>query len=201
MESVQVRSLDADGMETAVSDPATIAVKTPTLPSFELPTDSIVGEFILNGKADPGATVELMADGAVVGTAVADADGDWNIPIDLPAGDYALNARVLDAAGNLVVESAPMDVAIAPAFTMPEITLPTADADNPFPLSGTGQAGSAVDILVDGVVVGTAVIGDDPGLGRLITRWLPAHMKLACKRRMAAAMPSLLSHSCLRCQI
>lgn len=159
--SVQVRSLDADGVETAVSDPATVTIKAPTLPSFNFPADLTAGEFMLDGKADPGAAVEFVANGEVVGTAVTDADGNWSLPLDLPAGDYALNARVMDAAGNLVVESEPMDVAIAPAFVMPAFTLPTADADNPFPLSGTGQPGGAVDILVDGEVVGTAVIGDD----------------------------------------
>ncbi len=158
--SLSVRSLDADGMETAVSDPAPLNI-APTMPAFDLPEDFAAGGFDWHGKADPGAVIDLLVDGEVVGQAAADADGNWSFPIELAGGDYQLSARLLDADGNVVMESEPTAVSIPAAFVMPEMTLPDMGADNPFPLSGTGQPGSDVDILVDGEVVGTAVVGDD----------------------------------------
>lgn len=67
-----------------------------------------------SGKAEPGATVNLYDNGAKIGHAVADKDGQWRFTPDtaLASGDHAFTTEVIDKAGNSSGQSEPMAVVV-----------------------------------------------------------------------------------------
>lgn len=163
---VRLQAIDLDGNVATESDGFDLSLGELTLPDFDLPSfDFSAGDVNFGGVGTPGSTMELVANGDVVGTAVVDANGNWSIPVDLPVGDYDLSLRMLDADGNLLAESEGRNVTVAeaaPAFALPTFDLPEADlAGGDVTLTGTGTPGSEVDVVVNGEVVGTAVVADD----------------------------------------
>ncbi|WP_420645762.1 Ig-like domain-containing protein [Candidatus Leptofilum sp.] len=165
---VRLQAIDLDGNVASESDGFNLSLGELTLPDFDLPgLDFNAGEVDLSGVGTPGSTMELVANGEVVGTAVVGDDGTWSIPVDLPVGDYDLSLRMLDADGNLLAESVGRNVTVAAEasgaeFVLPMFDLPAADlAGGDVTLTGIGTPGAEVEIVVNGEVVGTIVVGDD----------------------------------------
>ncbi|MEC7524213.1 MAG: Ig-like domain-containing protein [Myxococcota bacterium] len=118
----------------------------------------------VTGTADPGATVEISVDGTVLGTVMADATGNWSFPVDtdLAEGEHTVTASTSNAAGRTASDTHTFTVDTTP----PELTLTAPEEgerlDTARPVfRGTGEPGALVEILVDGVVVGSVVVGDD----------------------------------------
>jgi len=119
----------------------------------------------VTGRAEPGSTVTVTdGDGLVLGSAVADANGDWAFDsVALADGTYTITATATDAAGNV----SPADSVRFTVDTSVEPPLVTEPADGGTitdrtpTISGTGEPGATVEVTIDGQVVGTAVIGDD----------------------------------------
>jgi cysteine-rich repeat protein len=131
---------------TAPPDGARIADRTPRI----------------TGTADPGATVEVYVDGALVGTVTAAADGTWSLDTasSLPDGEHTLRAvatagaRTATASGSFTVD----------ASTTVAITEPAdgATIGTPRPTyTGTAEPGATVTVLVDGVEIGMTTAGPD----------------------------------------
>lgn len=134
-------------------------------------TTIVAGEPVtLTGTAAPGATVQLLIDDVESGRVTADADGRWSLPLTIAtAGPHTLDLRTLDGTTVVSALRRPRTLTVAPA--------PVADAPPPQPVGdppvlapldgpllvtgGLGQlAGSAapnalVEVVVDGVAVGT----------------------------------------------
>ncbi|KFB10914.1 Ig-like domain repeat protein [Nitratireductor basaltis] len=165
-----------------------LPVAPPTVESFE--TDSgIIGDGITNdatlvfaGTAKPGSTVTVFLDALEIGTALADAQGNWTLDHSqtvLPDGTYSITATQQDVAGNPPSQaSAPLQVTVdtngggeTPLPSAP----PTVDSfaddsgivgdgitnDATLVFTGTGEAGSTVTVHVDGEPIGTATVGAD----------------------------------------
>ncbi len=135
---------------------------TAVAPALDLPTANPDGTLTGSGTGEPGATVELWADGYRLGATTVGADGRWTVTAALPAGGYALKARAVDAEGQLLAESMAMAwempvFAITPTLTLPD----TITAGQPVRLSGIGTPGAEIQIVADGNVVGTAIVGAD----------------------------------------
>jgi hypothetical protein len=67
------------------------------------PTDKNTSDNTLTvtGTAEPGSTVKIYANGVLVGTAVADANGNYSVTSSaLADGVYPLSVTSTDAAGN-----------------------------------------------------------------------------------------------------
>ncbi len=172
---LQVQTLDADGNVVNESDPFTLSFALPeiALPSFELPDldlDNLLAgdEVELGGVGEPGSEVAIVADGEVVGTATVGEDGTWSFPWPSgEAGDYELQVQTLDEDGNVVNESDPFTLSFSlPDFTVPILELPDFDlggffAGSESTLTGAGEPGNQVEVVVDGEVVGTAIVGED----------------------------------------
>ncbi|SEK93114.1 Myxococcales GC_trans_RRR domain-containing protein/MYXO-CTERM domain-containing protein [Stigmatella aurantiaca] len=115
-----------------------------------------------SGTAEPGSTVAIIVDGTSAGTAVADASGNWTFTptTPLPDGPHTVRATASDAAGNVSPPSNTNNFTVdtaAPAA--PVVTTPANNAvinDNTPTYSGTAEQGSTVNVIVDGVPVGTA---------------------------------------------
>ncbi|MEO6920622.1 MAG: Ig-like domain-containing protein, partial [Collimonas sp.] len=139
----------------------------------------------LHGHAEAGSTVTIYGNDQMLGTAVADADGNWRFtPTELPDGSYNFTARATDAAGNIGLPSDPYEVIIdtvAPgkpglgdegnsnigdilddygpikgSIDNPGLT----DDDTPT-LIGKGEPGDTVTIIDNGEVIGTAPVDKD----------------------------------------
>jgi hypothetical protein len=96
---------------------------------------------MLTGTAEPLATIEVLDDGASIGTTTAGGDGSWSFPI--PAGGrHTYTARATDAAGNASPLSAPRTVGADIAQVTPTPT-PT-PSPTPTPVPGKTVVGAPV---------------------------------------------------------
>lgn len=175
--NVVVRTLDASGAKLNESKPLTVNVPQPAAatPQFSQPEVAADGSLTLAGSAQPGATLDVLANGNSLGTAVADAAGAWTFASQLGPGDYNLVVRTLDTSGAAVNETAPVAVSVAaqptatpvpptptpvlqltpePAPVTPPVEpviYPPQVADNgSFTVSGTAQPGATLDIAASG---------------------------------------------------
>lgn len=87
-----------------------------TGPRFDVARVDDHGEAaVIAGQAAPGAKVELLRDGKVLDTAVADASGQFVMtPPQLPAGSYELTLRAKAPDGTVTQSGRTMPVTIAP---------------------------------------------------------------------------------------
>ncbi|CAO3380534.1 DUF4347 domain-containing protein [Azospirillum argentinense] len=125
----------------------------------------------LSGTAEANATVTVMVDGTVVGTTVADENGFWvhRLQTPLTDGTHDITTTATNRFGIVsdpsdalaVVIDTAVPVAPAPSVTSATVAGPAAGERisgiaTPS-LAGTTEAGSRVNVLVDGKVAGTAV--------------------------------------------
>jgi hypothetical protein len=122
----------------------------------------------LTGTAEAGSTVIVRAGGKVVGSAVADANGTWNLTAKhLVDGVYDLSATATDGAGNTSAGSAPSKIRVDTQVSAATIDLSaTSDtglsaADRitsatALALEGTAEQGATVVVRDGTVVLGTA---------------------------------------------
>ena len=179
--------------DTATPEPTPVptieAIAAPELAQPEIAAD---GSVKLSGRGQPGAMLDILANGASVGSTKVASDGAWLYTPQLAAGDYELVVNTVDAAGKVINQSAPLAITVpAPPVTpaMPQFTKPQIADDGNLTLSGAGEPKSTLDILANGVSLGTAVVADDgtwdfaapldPGDYDLIVRTLNADGSVA----------------------
>lgn len=83
--------------------------------SFDVVSVEPTGETVVAGRSDPGAIVGLMANGKLVGKAIANQDGEWSIILDKPLspGDYDVNLQALDENDNAVGDASGQRLAVS----------------------------------------------------------------------------------------
>ncbi|WP_186132029.1 Ig-like domain-containing protein [Burkholderia gladioli] len=192
--ALTAQSKDAQGAEGEVSEPYLVKVDTtaPEAPSIVDVIDdvgTVTGSIArdettddtrptLKGTAEPGSIVfvEDRINGATafVGSALADADGNWTLRPDTPLknGDHQFEAMAQDAAGNESVASEVYGITVmqgvpsAPAITgvtdavEPKIghVEPNGATNDAQPtVNGTAVPGQIVHVSIDGKEVGTAI--------------------------------------------
>jgi nucleoid-associated protein YgaU len=141
-------SMQRDDAEVAEAEPATVETPTgaPTaedegpetlpLPRFDIVRVDRSGYAVVAGAATPGSQVELLANGEVLATTTAEADGNWVIDTQTPlAGGPVELALRMTAPDGLVVTSS--DTVI--------IYVPEREGDRPIVLRTT--PGGATEIL------------------------------------------------------
>ncbi|WP_375195977.1 Ig-like domain-containing protein [Sphingobium sp.] len=188
--SFTARATDAVGNQGTLSSPFVIRVDTsaPAAPVIAGITDD-VGTLqgpvanggvtndtvpLLRGTAEAGSTVTILANGSALGTAIADASGNWSFSPASPLteGSYSFTATAADAAGNASPASGAFAITVdltAPAA--PVINVITDDVapntgtianggisnDSAPTLNGTAAAGATVLVYDNGALVGSAV--------------------------------------------
>lgn len=116
----------------------------------------------LSGTAEAGSTVYLYDNGAQIGTATADASGNWSFtPPALADGSHSFTVTASDDAGNISGPSSPFVVTVdtvAPGA-------PTLNPTDGTTISGTAEAGAiiALDTNGDGTAEATATADADGG--------------------------------------
>ena len=113
---------------------------------------------VISGVAEAGATVSLFNGTALIGSAVADVNGNWQVsPAALPNATYTLTAVATDAAGNSSEASASFTVTID---TAPPPAPGIAATDGTM-LTGIAEAGSQVNIDIGNNGTIDATVGTD----------------------------------------
>jgi hypothetical protein len=181
--SLTATATDVAGNTSATSAALVITIDTtaPIAPTIDLDAGSDLGSSAtddltadttptLTGTTEAGATVTISNGSTVLGTAVADANGDWSFTTDtLLDGSHSLSATTTDVAGNTGASSPALSVTIdttAPA--VPTIDLDAASdtgsdstdnitSDATPTLTGTAEAGATVTIRIGSTVLGTTV--------------------------------------------
>ena len=115
---------------------------------------------IINGTAEAGALVEVFIDGNSIGTATADAIGNWSFDHTgtvLADGTYDLTTVTTDLAGNSSATSAPQQVTIetvAPATPVCVVTPDPANTGTALTATCSGVETDAI-VTIPGYVCGT----------------------------------------------
>jgi hypothetical protein len=188
---LSVVAIDPAGRES-VSAPHSFAIATPPQvlePRFEaFPGERLaLGAYALAGIGEPGYQIQLLVDGASVGSTIAGEDGRWELTANfVQPGRFRLQVSTLDEAGQLLNRSAEQLVTIAPAPrpVVAQSATPTntpAPSDTPVPpkpiavesmivsnsggqaqlaLSGSGEPNVVVDVLVNETAVVSTTIGE-----------------------------------------
>jgi nucleoid-associated protein YgaU len=126
----------------AVSAPA--APAEPEAPSFDVAGIEADGAAVIAGRAAPGAKVSLIANGEIIGTAVANEAGEWSMVLEKPlaGGDYDMLLRMETTDGKTVESKQRLTVSLAGnGKDRPLIVLNTPDAP-----SSVLQQPSAVEV-------------------------------------------------------
>ena len=149
---LQARMIASDGTDLSMAEAAGLVVPAlgvvPTLI-----VDVADGGSIWRGTAQPNATVEIVVDGIVVGTAAADADGNWSWTPDLELGAYEVVVRAADdpdLASDAQTVRFGQPVNIGPA----EI-VDAGDGSADLTLRGTAVPNSLIQIIINGEIVDT----------------------------------------------
>jgi MYXO-CTERM domain-containing protein len=115
----------------------------------------------ISGTALPGASVTLttVIDSVVttLGTVVAVGSGNWSLDVPSPLDDatYVVTATATDLAGNMAEDMS--------SFTVDTMTFVTIESVDPLTgvITGTGEPGSTVVVLIDSVEIGSVVVAND----------------------------------------
>ena len=123
---------------------------------------------IIGGTAEAGSSVAVLVDGASIGTTTTDGSGNWTFDYSgtaLTDGFYTLTAVATDGAGNSSAASGDFAVTVdSSAPAAPAVTAITDDtgtagdsitSDTNLVISGTAEAASSVEVLLDGGSIGT----------------------------------------------
>lgn len=168
MAGTRVLTATSTDAATNVSMPSmsvsvTVDGTPPAAPTITAPTNGATtgATPTITGTAEANATVTVLIDGMVVGTAPANAQGAWTFTPSTPltSGAHTVAARATDAAGNTgpTTPLVNFTVQAGPPAT-PTVTFASPTRDSTPTFSGTGAPGSTVTVFVDGVSVCTATV-------------------------------------------
>ncbi len=141
----------------------------PPLPTAHLPAEGLELEgdtLVLTGEGAPGTLVQVVMDTTIIGQAVVDADGRWQVTAapTLP-GTYTVLTQVVDEDGQVLGQSFPQSLAVLPAFVPPSITSPPPDTVQKgiLAVSGEGGPGGTIELLVNSEVISHSLVAEDGG--------------------------------------
>ncbi len=160
--------MDAAGNSKSVSD--TVALDTEVV-NHTTSTNAVEGDDVVNydelqdgvqftGTTEPGSSVNVTV-GSVTRVATVDSNGNWSVDFavtDIPEGEYSTSviAEATDAAGNMTTATDTFNVdtfvnELTAATVETDGTVNASELADGTTLTGTVEAGSSVDITVQGV--------------------------------------------------
>ena len=131
-----------------LSTPANGSTTTDTTPTF-------------TGTAERGATVRVVVDGTLIGTTTANGSGSFSYtpPTALAQGEHRALVQAVDQAGNVSDDSNTNRFTVdSVAPRAPVVQTPpdgSSTSDRTPTVTGTAEAGSTVEIFIDGGSIGT----------------------------------------------
>ena len=129
---------------------------------------------LISGTGEAGTTVSVLDGAIVLATAIVPANGLWSAPVTLTGeGHHSLSATDPDAAGNIGTSNV-IDVLLD--ATAPTVTIGSAGGLTNQPaqiISGTGEAGTVVQVLDGAVQIGSATVDPATGLWSVSATLVP----------------------------
>jgi hypothetical protein len=140
---------EANAVAAALADSPAMPDGGDGVPAFDIARIEPTGEAVIAGRTAPGATVELLRNGEVHDSAVADQSGQFAmVPPRLPPGTYHLTLRSKGPDGKLVTSKQSVAVALEPSpKDRPVVALVTPDKPTVVlsqPAAPTSMAGAVV---------------------------------------------------------
>ena len=185
--AIKAQASDTGGDTSAFTQPLSVTIDTtapaaPSVPDLAAASDSGVSNTdnitnvttpVFSGKSAVGSTVTLFDGSTAVGTAKADATGNWSIKSSLlSVGARAIKAQASDTAGNASTFTQSLSVTIdstAPAVpSVPDLAAVSdsgvSNSDNITKVTtpiftGKGDVGSTVTLYDGSTVIGTTKAG------------------------------------------
>jgi uncharacterized lipoprotein YbaY len=130
---IEVVALDEEGNGTETVTTVTLSVAAadaPEVAGWQLPIpefSALSGALAWAGTTDPDTSVTILVDGEEIDVVSADADGKWQININLEAGAHDVAFGRMDEDGNVTAQTEPVTVEIPgqlPQINLPEFSLP-----------------------------------------------------------------------------
>ncbi|AUM11350.1 Ig-like domain-containing protein [Ketobacter alkanivorans] len=152
---------------SAPAAPAVTAITTDTGSSDGITSDN---SLVFSGAAEANSTVTVFVDAGSIGTTTASGAGAWSYDYtgtSLSDGTYSITASTQDTAGNTSALSSTFSVTVDSSTpAAPAITGITTDSgandgitnDNTLIISGTGEVGLVVDLMLDGSSILTPTV-------------------------------------------
>lgn len=175
--------------QTTPSQPA--AQQDNGKPSFDVVRVEPSGDATIAGRASPHAAIAIYANGAVVGRATANENGEWAIVLDRPLapGEYELTVTSVADGGKSEVEAAervavsvprnkteqPLVAIVSPdqptrvvqqpaSAATPSVVITTIQlTDGTLSISGAAAPGALLKVYIDDAAVGDATAGAEGG--------------------------------------
>jgi hypothetical protein len=114
----------------------------------------------LTGMGEPGSTIQIRIGRHVLGTIEVGDDGTWAWEGKLLPGEYQVVTGIVDDSGQVVGEAPPVPLVVREAAP-PQVGEVQFDEEKTATVSGRGEPGVTVEVLEDGVVIGTAEVAED----------------------------------------
>ncbi|MEO2075915.1 MAG: Ig-like domain-containing protein [Bacillus sp. (in: firmicutes)] len=140
-----------------VSEAATVLVLDVTAPPQPVVFEVTDADSSVKGQAEAKSTIMVSANGTAIGWGVASADGTFNVEIPAQQVGTKIVVTATDKAGN---KSEPASVIVTDG-TAPGKPVVGDVTDQDTKVSGSAEAGSKVEVRVDGAVIGSGMASED----------------------------------------
>ncbi|WHY66775.1 Ig-like domain-containing protein [Neobacillus sp. SuZ13] len=141
-----------------VSEMTTVMVKDVTAPGKPEVNEVTEKDYVVTGKAEAGSKVEVkVVDSSVIASGTADEDGNFKLSISVQNAGTELVITSTDTAGNV----SDAEKVIVKDVTAPEQPIVYEVTDKDTTVKGQAEAGSKVEVKVNGPVIGTGIAGED----------------------------------------
>lgn len=129
--------------------PSGTAAAKPARPSFDIVRINPRGDTVMAGRAEPGARVQILDGGKVIGEATADARGEWVfVPAEpLPPGNRQLSLRTVPTGGRPAATSDSNVVLVVPEKGKDIAGRPSEEPSRPLALKVPSEGGGATQVL------------------------------------------------------
>ncbi|MFP7298691.1 Ig-like domain-containing protein [Neobacillus niacini] len=151
---LDVTAADNAGNVSAAAKAVVKDVTTPDQPTVNEVTEK---DTSVTGKAEAGSKVEVKANGTVIGSATAGNDGAFTVTIPVQKAGTELEVTAIDGAGNV---STPV-IVVVKDVTAPDMPTVNEVTDKDTSVTGKAEAGSKVEVKVNGTIVGSTTAGAD----------------------------------------
>nr|WP_263324623.1 Ig-like domain-containing protein [Neobacillus sp. Marseille-Q6967] len=134
--------------------PGEVDTTPPAKPTVNAVSDK---DSVVTGQAEAGSKVDVKVNGAVIATGTTGADGQFTVKIPVQSAGTELVVTATDQAGNVSTET----IVVVQDVTAPAKPTVNEVSDKDSIVTGQAEAGSKVDVKVNGAVIGTGTAGAD----------------------------------------
>ncbi|MEH7545223.1 Ig-like domain-containing protein, partial [Neobacillus vireti] len=140
-----------------ISEATTVVVKDGTSPAKPVVNEVTDKTTTATGQAEIGSKVEIKVNGSVIGSGITGADGKFSVKIPVQKAATQLVVIATDQAGN---ESESVTVVVKDV-TSPAKPFVNEVTDKTTNVTGQAEAGSTVEVKVNGTAIGSSTAGAD----------------------------------------